>query len=145
VAIFANVDPMNTNQVARITDGMPKFIDPKTHAVLDYTTAAALLAMGFKLRNQHRRASNFAFMNAATVAASSMLTDYPGGLLKRMSFQAHGLMDVLQAAVMAAGPALMGFGRDREAQLFYAQAAMEAGVIAATDWQSSSSSPASFA
>lgn len=135
----------NTNQIARLTSGVPKVIDQRMHAALDYTTAGTLLAMGFKLRNQHRRASNFAFMNAASVLMASMMTDYPGGVFKRMSFQTHGMMDVMQASMMALGPALMGFGKDREAQLFYAQAAMEAGVVAATDWESSASSPASFA
>jgi hypothetical protein len=134
-----------TTQLTEMTRAVPKVIDQRMHAALDYTTAATLLAMGFKLRNQHRRASNFAFMNAATVLMASMLTDYPGGLVRKMSFQTHGMMDVMQASMLALGPALMGFGKDREAQLFYAQAAMEAGVVAATDWESSSSSPASVA
>jgi hypothetical protein len=29
---------------------------------------------------------------------------------------------------------MLGFARDPEAQLFYAQAALEAAVVAATDW-----------
>ena len=137
---------MNTNQIAQMTSRVPKVIDQRTHAILDYTTAATLLAMGFKLRNQHPAASNFAFLNAATVLMASALTDYPGGIFRKMSFQMHGMMDVMQASMMAVGPALMGFGKDPEAQLFYAQAAMEAGVVAATDWESSSAnSPASLA
>jgi hypothetical protein len=125
-------------QLTQLTGAVPKVIDQRTHAVLDYTTAATLLAMGIGLRNQHRRASTFAFINAGTVLMASLLTDYPGGVFRRLSFQAHGVLDVMQAAMMAAGPALLGFGRDREAQLFYAQAAMEAGVVAATDWESGS-------
>ena len=133
------------NQLTQLTRGVPKVIDQRTHAMLDYTTAAMLLATGLKLRNQHRRASTFAFVNAATVLAASIVTDYPGGIFRKLSFQMHGVLDVMQASMLAMGPALLGFGSDREAQLFYAQAAMEAGVVAATDWESSSSSPASFA
>jgi hypothetical protein len=136
---------MNNNQIARMTERVPKVIDQRIHAVLDYTTAATLVGMGVKLRHQHPRASMFALVNAATIVAASMLTNYPGGVFKKMSFQTHGVMDVMQATMMAVGPALLGFGRDREAQLFYAQAAMEAGVVAATDWESSASVPASFA
>ena len=132
-------------QLAQITQGMPKVIDQRTHAVLDYTTAATLIGVGLKLRNQHRRASTFALVNAVTVLMASAFTDYPGGVFKKLSFQAHGVLDVVQASMMALGPALLGFGGDKEAQLFYAQAAMEAGVVAATDWGSSASSPASFA
>ena len=44
-------------------------------------------------------------------------------------------MDVMHTATLAAGPSLLGFAGDAEAQLFYAQAAMEAGVVAATDWE----------
>ena len=125
------------NQLSTLTNAVPKVINQRTHAVLDYSTVATLFAMGMRLRDQHPRASAFAFANAATVLMSSLFTDYPGGVFKKMSFQTHGMMDVAQAAMLAAGPGLLGFGRDPEAQLFYAHAAMEAGVVAATDWESS--------
>ncbi len=128
---------MDNNLPTTLTDAFPKVIDQRTHAVLDYTTAATLLAMGLRLRHDHPRASTFAFINAAAVLMLSLLTDYPGGVFRKMSFKAHGAVDVAHTAMLAAGPALLGFGRDPEAQLFYLQAAMEAGVVAATDWDSS--------
>jgi hypothetical protein len=115
------------------------------HALLDYTTAAALIGLGVKLRRQHPRASSFAYVNALTVLMASLLTDYPGGIFRKLSFLTHGMIDVAQASLMALGPPLLGFGRDRVARVFYAQAAMEAGVVVATDWESSASSPASVA
>jgi hypothetical protein len=133
------------NQLARATSSVPKVFDQRTHAIMDYAAAGTLFIIGLKLRNQRPRASSFAFANAASVLMASALTDYPGGVFRKLSFQMHGLMDVVQASMLAVGPALLGFGREPEAQLFYAQAAMEAGVVAATDWESSSSSPASFA
>ena len=46
------------------------------------------------------------------------------------------VIDPAAHAVMAgAGPALLGFAGDAEAQAFYGQAAVEAGVVAATDWR----------
>jgi hypothetical protein len=68
------------------------------------------------------------------VAGMSMLTDYPGGLVRVLPFRGHRAGDVLQAAFAGLGPILFGFAGDEEATFFYAQAASEVGVIAATDW-----------
>ena len=122
------------NHISNFTQSVPKIIDQRTHAALDYSTVAALVGMGWHLRFRHRTASNFAFMNAAAVLMTSLLTDYPGGVVRRISFQTHGSLDVMQAGMMACGPALFGFADDPEAKMFYAQAAMEAGVVSATDW-----------
>jgi hypothetical protein len=64
----------------------------------------------------------------------SLLTDYPGGVWRKLSFETHGVVDAMQAAMTAAGPALLGFASDPEAQVFHAQAALETGIIAATRW-----------
>jgi hypothetical protein len=123
------------NQLSTLTSGVPKIIDRRTHAVLDYATAGTLMMMGLRLRHQHPRAAMFAFVNAAAVLATSLFTDYPGGVFRKMSFQAHGMMDAAHVGMLSLGPSLLGFGRDPEAQLFYGQAAMEAGVVAATEWE----------
>jgi hypothetical protein len=68
------------------------------------------------------------------VLGMSLFTDYPGGVWKRISFPMHGALDIGQAALAGAGPALMGFAGDPEARMFYGQAMSELGVIAATDW-----------
>ena len=104
------------------------------HAVADYSTVATLAALGVHLRNRNRRASTFAFANAGLVLLSSLMTDYPGGAVRAISFKMHGMMDVLQAGMLAAGPSMLGFAGTDDARLFYGQAAVEAGVIAATDW-----------
>jgi hypothetical protein len=113
---------------------MKKFINPSAHAVLDYVAAGSLIALGYGLRATNRRAAIFAFANGAAVLGLSLLTNYPGGVFRTLSFRTHGTIDVLQAGLLAAGPSLLGFGDTTEGQLFYGQAALEAGVIAATDW-----------
>ena len=125
---------METADLTRITENVPKVIDARTHAVLDYLTAGSFLAMGFAWMNRHPRASTLAFINGASVLAASLLTDYPGGVWRTLSFRTHGMLDVMQASMSATMPALLGFGSDPEAQFFHAQAALEAGVIAATDF-----------
>jgi hypothetical protein len=102
--------------------------------VLDYGVAGTYLAMGVWLGSRHRRASTLAFVNGALVLGLSMLTDYPGGVWRRISFRTHGVADAMQAGLAGLGPVLMGFAADPEANYFYGQAASEVGVIAATDW-----------
>jgi hypothetical protein len=125
---------MAYTELDRLTSGVPKVIDPKMHAVLDYMTAGTFLTMGFAWMRSHPRASTLAFMNGGSVLAASLFTNYPGGVWRKMSFETHGLMDVVQAGLSAAGPALFGFARDAEAQFFHGQAALEAGVVATTNF-----------
>lgn len=130
---------MQNDTMTNMTDQLPqipKLLGPAGHAVMDYMTAGTLLCAGFALRGRHSRASTLAFVNGAAVLGLSLMTDYPGGVFRKISFKTHGVIDAVQAVMMAAGPALMGFSKDPEATLFHGQAALEAGVMAATDWDS---------
>ncbi|HVL66152.1 MAG TPA: hypothetical protein VM364_02690 [Vicinamibacterales bacterium] len=128
---------MRTDELMDMTNGVPKVITPATHAVLDYITAGTFIAMGFALLGRNRRAAGLAFANGAAVLGLSLMTDYPGGVFKTVSFRTHGAVDMLQAGMSAMGPALLGFASEPEAQMFHAQAAVEAAVVAATDWNNS--------
>jgi hypothetical protein len=79
--------------------------------------------------SRHRAAAAPAYR-----AWTSLLTDYPGGVVRTLSFRAHRTGDIAQAAHAGLGPILFGFGNDPEAKYVYGQAASEACVIAATDW-----------
>jgi len=116
------------------TTGIRPVISPAQHAVLDYGVAATFFAVGLSFAQRHRAASTLAFLNGAMVLGMSMLTDYPGGLYRTLSFRTHRTGDVLQAILAGVGPALFGFAKDPEATYFYGQAVSEAAVIAATDW-----------
>jgi hypothetical protein len=109
-------------------------ISPAQHAVLDYGVAATFLAFGFTVLSRHRPAAALAFLNGATILGMSLLTDYPGGVFRVLSFRAHRAGDIAQAALAGVGPVLFGFANHPDARYFYGQAASEAGVIAATDW-----------
>jgi hypothetical protein len=123
-----------TDDLTTITERVPRFIDPKGHAFLDYLTAGTFFALGFAMLGRHSRAAGLAFANGASVLAVSLLTDYPGGLFRTISFKTHRTMDIIQAGMSAAGPSLLGFAGDPEAQAFHGQALVEGGVIAATNW-----------
>jgi hypothetical protein len=109
-------------------------ISPALHAVLDYAVAATFFSVGVRLMRRHRAAASLAFTNGAMVAGMSMLTDYPGGIVRVLPFRGHRAGDVVQAALAGFGPVLFGFAGDEEANFFYGQAASEVAVIAATDW-----------
>jgi hypothetical protein len=116
------------------TRSVAKPISPGQHAILDYGVAATFFAFGFSTLSRHRSAAALAFVNGAMILGMSMLTDYPGGVFRTLSFRTHRTGDIAQAALAGLGPIVFGFGSDPEANYFYGQAASEAGVIAATDW-----------
>jgi hypothetical protein len=123
------------NQIVRRgTDTRTNAISPAQHAVLDYGVAGTFIAVGFSMLSHHRPAATLAFLNGGMVLGMSMLTDYPGGVFRKLSFRAHRTGDIVQAALAGLGPVLFGFAQDPEARYFYGQALSEAGVIAATDW-----------
>jgi hypothetical protein len=111
-----------------------RFISPAQHAVLDYGVAGTFFAVGMSMLPRHRPAATLAFINGAMVLGMSLLTDYPGGVFRKLSFHGHRTGDIMQAGLAGLGPALFGFAGDPEAKFFYGQAVSEVGVIAATDW-----------
>ncbi|HYE88236.1 MAG TPA: hypothetical protein VEA16_17860 [Vicinamibacterales bacterium] len=102
--------------------------------MLDYGVAATFCCVGLALLNRNRAAAGLAFVNGGMILAMSLLTDYPGGVFRALSFRGHRAGDMVQAALAGAGPALLGFAKEPEAMFFYGQALSEVGVIANTDW-----------
>jgi hypothetical protein len=129
---------MINNELTR-TNELPRFISPGQHAVLDYGVAATFFAYGLTVLSRHRPAAGLAFVNGAMVLGMSLLTDYPGGVFRTLSFRAHRTGDIAQAALAGLGPLLFGFANDHEAKFFYGQAVSEVGVIATTDWDATAS------
>jgi hypothetical protein len=126
---------MITEDLMTMTDRVPKVFDARGHAVMDYLTAGSFLALALAFRQRHQRAAMFALANGVSIVMLSMLTDYPGGLWRTLSFKTHRTIDVVLAGLTAAGPAMLGFAGDAEAQVFHGQAVLEGGVIAATNWE----------
>lgn len=139
ITAFGTTDPRAalrsaTAAVSSATSNVPKVITPAMHGALDYSVAASYIALGMRLAPRHRRASTLAFINGAMVLGLALLTDYPAGVWRRVSFKTHRTADMMQAALAGLGPVALGFANDPEATYFYGQAASEIGVIAATDW-----------
>jgi len=124
-----------TRQLTRATENVPKFIDPQTHKMLDWMVAGTYLAAAAFFARRHRGAAIAAALNGGAVLGATLMTDYDGDRRRPISFPVHGVIDAGQMAFAAAAPAMFGFQNRKEAILFQVQAASEAGVIAATDWE----------
>jgi hypothetical protein len=118
----------------------PRVIDRRTHAALDYLTTSYFLILAAYFWDSNKRASVAALINGGAVLGVSMFTDYPGALVRKIPFETHGKIDMMQASMAAGLPVLLGFGTDGAAVPFDTQALNEAVVIKATDWESSEES-----
>jgi hypothetical protein len=117
-----------------MSNRMPKVINPKTHAIIDYAVAGTFLAMGALYWRRNKRAAISAFVCGGATAMSSMLTDYPGGVWRKMSYRTHGKIDAGLVGATGSMPNLMGFADENEARFFKVQAIAEAAVTAMTDF-----------
>jgi hypothetical protein len=120
--------------VSETANALSSLITPARHAVLDYAVAGTFLAAAAYFRARHRPAATLALANGLMVLGMSLLTNYPGGLYRILSFRTHRTGDIVQAALAGLGPVLFDFADDPEARFFYAQAVSEGAVIAMTDW-----------
>jgi hypothetical protein len=113
---------------------MPKIISPKAHAVVDYITAGAFLLTGAFYWSRNKRAALGAFVCGGAELATALLTDYPGGVNKVISFRNHGRIDIGLAAMTATMPEFMSFRDESEKNFFLAQAGMMTAVTNMTDF-----------
>lgn len=119
----------------RVTEDVPKIFDPKSHAILDHLTTGAFFIMGAAFWGRHRRATATALINGLFVLGISLLTDYDGDGRRPISFETHGKLDLVQAALAAGLPTVLGFGGNRAALPLRLQAANELLVVSVTDFQ----------
>src|SRR5208283_3235704 len=114
---------------------MPKFIDPTTHAVIDYAVAGSFLLMGILFWKRNKRAAVGSLFCGGAAIANIMLTDYPGGVRKVISYKAHGRIDTGLAGFTAAMPRLMSFDDEPEARFFEIEALSKTAIVGLTDFE----------
>lgn len=120
--------------VKALSNRMPKIISPKTHAIIDYTTAGSFFLMGALLWRNHKRAAISSLACGAAEAVTSLLTDYPGGVTDVISFSTHGKIDAGMAGLVGTIPTLFAFNDEKEAIFFRSQAVAIAAVTGMTDF-----------
>ena len=122
--------------VRTLTNRLPKVIGPKTHAIIDYGVAASFIVTGvLLLKKKSKRAAIASFICGAEGITTAMLTDYPGGVAKVISFPTHGKIDAGFAGAIASMPNLMGFPDHGVSSLFRAQGLTMAAVTGLTDFE----------
>jgi hypothetical protein len=113
---------------------VPKFLSPKAHAVIDYITVGSFLMSAAWLWPRNKRAALAAFICGGAELALGLLTNYPGGMKKAISFHTHGEIDLGLAAMSASMPEFLAFKDDNEKKLFLAQGAIITAVRELTDF-----------
>lgn len=114
---------------------LPRVIEPKTHAVLDWLVTGYFLVLAGAYWGTHKRAAATALINAGAVATLIATTDYDGTGEKPLSFEEHGKMDLVQAGLASGLPVAMGFASGSAALPFQFQAMNELLVVGSTDWE----------
>ncbi|MCI0349813.1 MAG: hypothetical protein L0Z53_10340 [Acidobacteriales bacterium] len=126
--------PLLQSAAQGLTDRLPTVISPRTHAIIDYATAAAFLTMGGVLWRRNRRAALASLLCGGAELLTSLLTDYPGGVAKAITFPAHGRIDAGLAAMTATMPTYFGFDDTAQSRFFRVQGIGMAAVAGLTDF-----------
>lgn len=121
--------------IRTLSNRLPKVIGPKTHAIIDYGMAASFFIVGGLLWKKSKRAAIASFICGGNEVTTAMLTDYPGGVTKAISFPTHGRIDAGFAGVIASMPNLMGFSDRGYANFFRGQGIAMAAVTGLTDFE----------
>src|SRR4051794_23724414 len=113
-----------------------KPLDPVTHGVIDYAAALSMIAaprtLGF---SRDRRARTSAVLSGVSILGLSLMTRYPLGALKVISFPTHSVIETLAALATVAAPWTLGFSHDRAAKMFHVMIGIGTlGVVAMTDY-----------
>lgn len=121
---------MMNNVTGAVTKRLPRVLSPKGHAIADYITAGAFLVAAALFWRRNKRAAMGALVCGGTDVALSLLTDYPGGVAKVISFPTHCKIDVGLAAMVAEMPRFMKFEDDKQRKFFGIQGA---GILGAAN------------
>lgn len=123
------------HQAARwTTNRLPKVINPKAHAMIDYATAASFFGMAALFWNRNKRAAVSSLICGAAETITAMLTDYPGGVTDAISFETHGSIDFGMSGLVASLPDMMRFSNGSESRFFRVQGIALAVVTGLTDF-----------
>jgi hypothetical protein len=131
--------PISTKLTELATKPLPKFVTPGVHAAIDWGTAAAFVTAGALLWGKNKRASLASYLCADLIGTMIFLTDCPGGVWKKISFETHGKVDPGVSALVASLPNLLGFSDEREAKLFQGMGIGLAAVRSLTNFEEGSS------
>jgi len=103
---------------------LPRALSPKAHSIADYVTVGAFFASAGWFWRRSKRAALAALICGAAELAVDLLTDYPGGIKRVISFRAHHDIDLGLAAMTATMPEFLAFKNEGEKNFFLTQGAV---------------------
>ncbi|HKD79089.1 MAG TPA: hypothetical protein VKH81_05310 [Candidatus Angelobacter sp.] len=125
-------------QAARwTTNKMPKLIEPKAHAVIDYAMAASFFGMAAFFWRRNKRAALSSLLCGAAETITALCTDYPGGVTQEITFETHGAIDFGLSGLVASLPGMLRFNDEPESRFFRVQGIALATVTGLTDFTGS--------
>ena len=116
--------PVLNNLTKMVAKPIPRMITPKAHAVIDYASVGIFLGSAALFWRRNRRAALASLLCGGAELGLMLLTDYPGGAKKILSFETHRELDYGLAAMTASAPETMSFKHTGETKFFRAQGAL---------------------
>lgn len=110
--------PVLHKGVAALANRLPKVISPKAHAIIDYVTIGSFGLLAYLFWKENKRAAIAATTCGIAELTTTLITDFPGGVVPLISFPAHRGIDMGLAATCASLPNLMRFDDEKEARWF---------------------------
>jgi hypothetical protein len=86
--------PVLNSLAKTIVKPIPRMISPAAHAVADYIAAGAFLVGAGIFWSRSNRAALAALICGGAELAVNLMTDYPDGVTKAISFRAHEEIDI---------------------------------------------------
>jgi hypothetical protein len=114
---------------------MMKPISTRTHGIIDYAYAGALIALPFLLR-WNRRASRLSIGTGLATLGVSMMTNYECGLVRLLPMKAHLAVDAAETSMLMGAPKTLGSMDDGAGRILAMFGALGAAVGAMTQTSS---------
>src|SRR3954469_22738846 len=86
---------------------MTKPISTRTHGIVDYAYAGALLALPF-LMHWDRRAAQLSIGAGLATLGVTVMTNFEMGLLRLLPMRAHLAMDAAESSMLMSAPKMLG-------------------------------------
>jgi hypothetical protein len=118
-----------------LSNKLPKVISPKTRAILDYAAIAGpFFVIAGVAWKRHRRAAITSLACGVAETTIAMLTDYPGGVGKVISYPTRAKIDAGIAVAIGSLPNAVGFAEEWPAWVFRGRALGLATIAGLTDY-----------
>ena len=114
---------------------MIKPISTRTHGIIDYAFAGALIALPFLMR-WDRRATRLSLGAGLTTLGVSMVTNYECGLVRLLPMRAHLAMDAAETSMLMGAPKVLGSVDNGAGRVLAMFGALGAAIGAMTQTQS---------